>query len=80
MDLQPCSLHRQNFTSCSNEDELGAQSPDGLTPITLTSNIATRTVNTELQETEIAQGVQVGVFVAPTEAGEPDSRQRPDNV
>ena len=59
-----------SFTSCSNEDELGAQSPDGLTPITLTSNIATRTVNTELQETEIAQGVQVGVFVSPTKAGE----------
>ncbi len=59
-----------SFTSCSNEDELGAQSPDGRTPITLTSNIATRTVSTELQETEIAQGVQVGVFVAPTEAGE----------
>lgn len=59
-----------SFTSCSNEDELGAQSPDGLTPITLTSNIATRTVNTELQETEIAQGVQVGVFVSPTKVGE----------
>ena len=59
-----------SFTSCSNEDELGARPSDGRTPITLTSNIATRTVNTELQETEIANGVQVGVFVAPTQAGE----------
>ena len=59
-----------SLTSCSNEDEPGARPTDGRTPITLTSNIATRTVNTELQETEIAQGVQVGVFVSPTEAGE----------
>ena len=58
------------FTSCSNEDELGARPTDGRTPITLTSNIATRTVNTQLQETDIAQGVQVGVFVTPTAAGE----------
>lgn len=59
-----------SFTSCSNEDELGARPSDGRTPITLTSNIATRTVNTALQEDKIAQGVQVGVFVSPTEAGE----------
>ena len=58
------------FTSCSNEDELGARPTDGRTPIILTSNIATRTVNTQLQETDIAQGVQVGVFVTPTAAGE----------
>lgn len=52
------------LASCSNNDEeLDSQNVDGRTPITLTSNVATRAASQDLQNTQIANGVNVGVFV-----------------
>lgn len=47
----------------SDETEQQTQSQgNGQTPMVLVSQMATRGTNTELQRTQIAQGVQVGVF------------------
>lgn len=55
------------FTSCTN-DELEQKPLDGRTPINLTSSVATRSISQNIQDTQIANGVQVGVF-AMTDAG-----------
>lgn len=47
--------------ACSSEEP--AQQTPGLHAIRLTSNVATRSANLDLQRTQIAAGVQVGVFV-----------------
>lgn len=49
------------FTSCTN-DELEQKPFDGRTPINLTSSVATRSISQNIQDTQIANGVQVGVF------------------
>lgn len=49
------------FTSCTN-DELEQKPLDGRTPINLTSSVATRSISQNIQDTQIANGVQVGVF------------------
>lgn len=49
------------FTSCTN-DELEQKPLDGRTPINLTSSVATRSISQNIQDTQIAAGVQVGVF------------------
>lgn len=59
------------FTSCTN-DELEQKPLDGRTPINLTSSVATRSISQNIQDTQIANGVQVGVF-AMTEAGAIDN-------
>lgn len=52
------------LASCSNNDEeLNPQNLDGRIPITLTSNVGSRATNQSLQETQIANGVNVGVFI-----------------
>lgn len=61
------------LASCSNNDEeLDSQNIDGRTPITLTSNVATRVASQDLQNTQIANGVNVGVFVTQDEVSTPD--------
>lgn len=59
------------FTSCTN-DELEQKPLDGRTPINLTSSVATRSISQNIQDTQIANGVQVGVF-AKTDAGAIDN-------
>lgn len=59
------------FTSCTN-DELEQKLLDGRTPINLTSSVATRSISQNIQDTQIAAGVQVGVF-AKTDAGAIDN-------
>lgn len=60
------------LASCSNNyEELNLQNADDRTPITLTSNVATRAASQDLQNTQIENGVKVGVFV--TQDGAPDS-------
>ena len=51
------------FTACSSDDDLQRQDGGGRTPITLTSSVATRAVDQNLQSTQIESGVQVGVYV-----------------
>lgn len=61
------------LASCSNnDDELNPQDVDGRTPITLTSNIATRAASQNLQNTQIASNVNVGVFVTQSEGASID--------
>lgn len=61
------------LASCSNNDEeLDSQNVDGRTPITLTSNVATRAASQDLQNTQIESGVKVGVFVTQDEVSTPD--------
>lgn len=52
------------LTGCSsNDEELQAQGRDGQTALRLVSYVSTtRSTNTELQRTQIAEGQQVGVF------------------
>lgn len=50
------------LVSCQS-DEQEAQGHDGLAPITLTSGIITRSIDQNLQQTQINEGVKVGVFV-----------------
>ena len=51
------------FTACSSDDDLQRHDAGGRTPITLTSSVATRAVDQNLQSTQIESGVQVGVYV-----------------
>lgn len=52
------------LASCSNNyEELDSQNVDGRTPITLTSNVTTRAASQDLQNKQIADKVNVGVFV-----------------
>lgn len=51
------------FTACSSDDDLQRHDAGGRTPITLTSSVATRAVDQNLQSTQIERGVQVGVYV-----------------
>lgn len=61
------------LASCSNNDEeLDSQNVDGRTPITLTSNVATRAASQNLQNTQIASNVNVGVFVTQSEGASID--------
>ena len=55
-----------SLVSCSNEDDLSGKELNGRTPITLSSNIAlSRVIDQTFQNTQIANGVRVGVFVRP---------------
>ena len=59
-----------SVASCSNEDVLDGKASDGRTPITLTSNIAkSRAISQNIQRTQIASGVNVGVFVQSAATG-----------
>ena len=51
------------FTACSSDDDLQRHDAGGRTSITLTSSVATRAVDQNLQSTQIESGVQVGVYV-----------------
>ena len=54
------------FASCSSDDQ-ETKNISQSTPITLVSNLdQMRTVNTDLQKTQIAEGVKIGVFVKGT--------------
>lgn len=57
-----CSLSSV-FVSCTKDDVLDKQNTNGRTPITFISGINTRSINVDLQKTQIANGVKVGVFV-----------------
>lgn len=57
-----CSLSSV-FVSCTKDDVLDKQKTNGRTPITFISGINTRSANVDLQQTQIAEGVKVGVFV-----------------
>lgn len=60
-----------SLSSCSNDD-WNEQNPDGRTPITLTSNIASsRVIDQNFQNTQIASGVQVGVYARSSATGNP---------
>lgn len=50
------------LASCSNE-ELNNQLPKGPLPIKLVSSVGSRAISQDIQSTQIASGVQVGVFV-----------------
>lgn len=50
------------LASCSNE-ELNNQLPEGPLPIKLVSSVGSRAISQDIQSTQIASGVQVGVFV-----------------
>lgn len=50
--------------SCSSDETNGEQTNGQQTPITFVSNVSTmRSANTNLQKTQLAEGVKVGVFV-----------------
>lgn len=51
------------LASCSNNDDELNPKNEGRIPITLTSNVGSRATDQSLQETQIANGVNVGVFI-----------------
>lgn len=51
------------LASCSNNDDELNPKNEGRIPITLTSNVGSRATDQSLQETQIASGVSVGVFI-----------------
>lgn len=51
------------MTSCSNYDELNSHNSDEIIPINLISSIDTRSINQDIQNTQISSGTNVGVFV-----------------
>lgn len=59
------------LVSCANYDEFNSQTADGI-PIALTSNVTTRTESQNLQDTQIANSVKVGVFVTQGDNRSPD--------
>ena len=58
-------------TSCVNDDVLNQDSLDGRKPISFTSSVASRSVSQTIQDTQIANGNTVGVFVT-KETGKTD--------
>ena len=50
------------FTSCSSEDDVAQRPNGGRTPITLASSVATRSIDQNLQNVQLAGGVKVGVY------------------
>ncbi len=69
-----CSLSSV-FVSCTKDDVLDKQNTNGRTPITFISGINTRSINVDLQKTQIANGVKVGVFVNGTSDLVADNQQ-----
>ena len=61
MSLIPLGLALMALASCSSE-EIKQQRSDLPMPITFVSSVATRSANVNLQKTQIASSVEVGVF------------------
>ncbi len=66
LSILSLGLAMLTFASCSSDDQ-ETKNISQSTPITLVSNLdQMRTVNTDLQKTQIAEGVKIGVFVKGT--------------
>ncbi|MBQ9232011.1 MAG: fimbrillin family protein [Prevotella sp.] len=66
LSILSLGLAMLTFASCSSDDQ-ETKSISQSTPITLVSNLdLMRTANTNLQKTQIAEGVKIGVFVKGT--------------
>ncbi len=51
------------FAACSSDDAMNSGDQSGRTSLQLMSSLSSKTTNTNLQQTQIAEGVKVGVFV-----------------
>ena len=51
------------FTACSSDDGLDGSNAGGRQSLQLVSNLSSKSTNINLQKTQIAEGVKIGVFV-----------------